>query len=640
MSIPNSINYRNVKPIGVPSKIKKVIFYPQNLYSEIKPNDLVRFHIKAPTFWDPYNTFIKLKVSFEDLPVGHIVQIDGSAHSFINEMIISAGTTELERISEYDVLASILNDCAYTSSARLGKQHEGLSSETLKTNHYPSYENSSQTTITTATSQLFGTFGYRPTIKNSGSTYWKETALANLSGAASTEDLGTCKNPVNLIRAGKSDAHMQRADENFISTKRKGHPGPYEPIRSLPYNIAAPNWATTGFGTTYFDTPRTIGPTVVFSNEYSVGCFEDTFSKHATEFVVKNGKVSNPEIVPRTSAEYCMPLLSGLMGILMPKDQYKLFPAFALDNLTIEFRINPHAVFTSGYQSGGVGALQYTSAQSTQMTRTFKIIEFELIVDLVQFDDSVTDLMRQQLSGDGIVISTHSWALGPLYNIASTAGVLGTWQVNMGFESLKSIFLTFLSNDYLTYSFCRKLYKYSRNITSIQTKIGLEYFPEQQLMGHGGNPYALTKNDENNWIYIYELHKLFGTLNDTLSGSIINRHNFCINERPYDITNMLAYCPVDSFKENNIDTAVGFPLIHENRMVGRGFYTINLSFNSDSTMLNGVNTIQNRPFDISLKADGINVNPLYDRPCTMMMLCNYDFVVQISSSGVRVLGRA
>lgn len=648
--IPSSINYRSIKPIGVPSRVKKVRFFPQNLYSDIKPNDIVRFHIKAPTFWDPYNCFVKLKVSFEDIHPTGCVQIDGSAHSFINELVISAGSTELERIQEYDVLASILNDVAYDSLGRLGKHHEGLSSEILPATNIANSLNATEIVIGGSASHAVGVHGFKPTLSNSAFTQNTSAGLGIIANY-STELFNQSKNPVNIgnfaATAAAVNSNIRRADTTFTFLKRKGHPGPYDAVREWPTaKAAAIDYYTTQ--NTNTRALNTIGPTHVFSNEYAAGCFEDSFSKGASEYVVKNGKVSNPEITARTTAEYCFPLLSGLLGILMPKDQYKLFPAFAVDNLTLEFRINPNAVFTSGYTDPPAADGVTRNLQSpfrpltlaTQLTRTFKIVEFELIVDLVQFDDNVTNLMRNQLSGEGLVIATHSWALGPLYNIPSTTGVLGTWQVNLGFESLKSIFLTFLSNDYMTYSFCRKLYKLSRNITSIQTKIGLEYFPDQPLEGHGGNPYALTKQDENNWIYLYELHKLFGTLNDTLSGTIINKHNFAINERPYDVTNTTAYLVDTAAAENNIDTAVGFPIIHENRMVGRSVYVLNYSFNSDSTMLNGINTIQNRPFDITIKSDGINTTPAKDRPCTMMMLCNYDFVVQISLSGIRVLGRA
>lgn len=702
MSVPASISYRNVKPVGIPSRVKKVAFTPHNVYNDIRPNDVVRFHIKAPTFWDPYNCYVKLKVDFSEMEEGVVQQIDSSAQSFISEMIVSAGNQEIERIQEYDVLAAMLMDVSYDNAGRLAKQHEGLSSEILPSNNF---------NITTRMDNAIiyshnpgpgsgmeintATHGFKPTLKPQGNLRLynqNESVIPDLSGT-NNKYLGALANPVNIIRSsavGQIDNSIQRADKTYMQSRRKGHPGPFLPIYEYPINVpySAEPAEHIIEGKDYWnmdihnpaepdaniDEFPTVGNINVFTKEFASGCFEDVFSKSDWEYMFKSGKVSTPIKEKRTHAEYIFPLLSGVLGILMPRDNYKLFPAFAVDNLTVEFRVNPHAVFTGGYINPppDIGQVVITPAKTTgtgenavtteavygpgivkasvhknlttQAKRTFKIIEFEIIADLVQFDESVTELMRQQLSGDGIVLASHSWSLGPLYNIKDTSSVLGTWSLNMGFESLKAIYLVFLSNDYMQYSFCRKNYRLSRNITSIQTKVGLEWFPDKPLEGHGGNPYVIGKGGENNWVFLYELWKTFGHMNDVFQHHIINRHNFAINERPYDVTNTEPYMLMfDSMKEHNIDTAMGYPLIHENRMVGRAIYVLNYTHNSDGgASLNGINTIQNRPFDIIIKTDTASdsVNRTKDRPCTMMSFCHYDFLIQITLGGVRVLGRA
>ena len=167
MSVPQSITYRNVKPIGIPSRIRKTTFYPHNIYSgSIKGGDTVKFHIKAPTFWDPYNCFVKLKVSFEDSEAGNVQQLDGSAHSFIKELVVSAGNQEIERIQEYDVLANMLMDNAHNNETRMNKHHEGLSSEVLPSNNFnmitqqdnaclPSYMNKDLATAAVGNMSMF-----------------------------------------------------------------------------------------------------------------------------------------------------------------------------------------------------------------------------------------------------------------------------------------------------------------------------------------------------------------------------------------------------------------------------------------------------------------------------------------------------
>lgn len=49
------------------------------------------------------------------------------------------------------------------------------------------------------------------------------------------------------------------------------------------------------------------------------------------------------------STRLLVPLLSGMMGHLIPQAAWKLIPAKALSNLLIEIRMNPYAFFSSGY---------------------------------------------------------------------------------------------------------------------------------------------------------------------------------------------------------------------------------------------------------------------------------------------------
>jgi len=77
-------------------------------------------------FWDPYSTYIKITVDTSDMDEVGTLQLDGSAHSFINQLLIYNKGTEIERVDEYDVLASILNDMHYSPELRSSKRHEGI----------------------------------------------------------------------------------------------------------------------------------------------------------------------------------------------------------------------------------------------------------------------------------------------------------------------------------------------------------------------------------------------------------------------------------------------------------------------------------------------------------------------------------
>ena len=55
-----------------------------------------------------------------------MLQLDGSAHSLIRTQIIKTGSTELERIEEYDVLADVLNDMHYSVEKRAVVRNQGV----------------------------------------------------------------------------------------------------------------------------------------------------------------------------------------------------------------------------------------------------------------------------------------------------------------------------------------------------------------------------------------------------------------------------------------------------------------------------------------------------------------------------------
>lgn len=46
----------------------------------------------------------------------------------------------------------------------------------------------------------------------------------------------------------------------------------------------------------------------------------------------------------------------------------------------------------------------------------------------------------------------------------------------------------FLTNDHLKYSFCRKQFRLSHNITTMQLKFDVNYYPPQPIQGNAGNP--------------------------------------------------------------------------------------------------------------------------------------------------------
>lgn len=321
----------------------------------------------------------------------------------------------------------------------------------------------------------------------------------------------------------------------------------------------------------------------------------------------------------------------------------------ALEDLIIEIRLSKHALFSSGFKEDGWSNPPTANFNTdnpfmktgvTQIGKSYRISKFELMTDIIMFDREIEQAVLTQLdSEDGIVLHSNSWYLGPQFLIANTQSVTGTWQINLGFESLKNIIFFFLSEDYKTKNFCRKQYRLSKNLTWLQLKIGIDYYPSLPIEGNAGS-IANTEGNGDNSEFLINTYKTFNKLHDVMSDNFINQVNFAVNERPYDVTKTGPFFNTSNDTLNNVDTACGLPGFFENQCVGKAVYGLNLEgLREDASMMSGINTIQNKPFEITLRSDPSTVSTVHDRPATMYVMCYYDFLIQLKSSGIRVLGR-
>ena len=56
-----------------------------------------------------------------------------------------------------------------------------------------------------------------------------------------------------------------------------------------------------------------------------------------------------PQKLPVARRTFKIPLLSAVMGMLIPPQQFVLLPIRAFNDLYLELTIDPYAMFTSGY---------------------------------------------------------------------------------------------------------------------------------------------------------------------------------------------------------------------------------------------------------------------------------------------------
>jgi|JI61114C2RNA_FD_contig_31_6681197_length_1247_multi_3_in_0_out_0_1 hypothetical protein len=61
-----------------------------------------------------------------------------------------------------------------------------------------------------------------------------------------------------------------------------------------------------------------------------------------------NGQIL-PQKVPIAQRTFKIPLISAVMGLLIPQNQFVLLPLRAINDLLIELTIDNYAMFTSGY---------------------------------------------------------------------------------------------------------------------------------------------------------------------------------------------------------------------------------------------------------------------------------------------------
>jgi hypothetical protein len=63
---------------------------------------------------------------------------------------------------------------------------------------------------------------------------------------------------------------------------------------------------------------------------------------------MRNGKIL-PQPIPVNRKWFRVPLLSAILGVLIPPDQFQLIPAASMKDIILQLSLNPYAFFTSGY---------------------------------------------------------------------------------------------------------------------------------------------------------------------------------------------------------------------------------------------------------------------------------------------------
>ena len=675
--IPKDLIFNSSKPLGYPTDLQLVKFSPQGISSANgwSMSDTIRIVINSKGFWDPYQTYVNIEVDTTlpntDPNYKCTWQVDSSAHSFIQQFRAWCNT-ELESIQQYDTLACTLNDIIYNQSERMARLNEGFGTGTTcftsipltpPTPFYPSLGGPQNTG---------STFGFLP--------HASGHLLGNLNANASGNLTPQVQSSLNFTANAGPNLFIDRVENEVNAWTQLGYQnwgytngGAQTLGANLGKNVT-PNTShidaiadvgtkdivTGGPGGNVLLSPMTCGFTKAFDNNLTSGLFEPRFTNQLRENSFVEGYSGNTSVA-RTRRQFSIPLLSGIFGLLMPRESFKLIPMEAFRDLIFEFTMSPYAMFTSGnndqFATGSVNIAQYT--------RFWRITKFEVCTEIVSFDQSVeTGILSALDSGEGILLHTQSWYLGTSQfinpsnvSLTITTKALPTQlEIKQGFESAKSILLVFIDNAYLNYTYCRKQFRLSQNVTSLYAKIGTRNYPHIPITGESGNIYTEADNKGNNSEFIINTFKAVGQLHDASNNSFINPMSFAINKRSYDYNGTLnggnplvgMYTNVATPVLINPWTAMGMPVFWENRLTGRAVYGIDLeAFNQDVSIINGVNTREERPFNLILDYDttattepntetcGYQVNP-----STALVFVMYDLLLKINRTNISVMGRS
>lgn len=577
--IPHTINYNIDPPVSIPHKQRHYRQLPASIPSgNVTGSEIIRFVIARDNiWWDPYSAYIRLRVTatFPSITTatGVVAQLDGSAYSFISSLVIRERDYELERIDNFDMIANIVNDMNAAPPARTARDYLG-GGGVMGPNLQPTLTSSTFQSSSAGVSTLF----YIP-----------------------RRDLGVITSNNGNAVALMLDAQGRYAPQ--LDTTPSGIDRNAQPTPNL--NIL--NTRNTPIASSQgFADP--------FPVNFSTTTYEPVFTGGNYIRNIKNGEVvvSNGE----NTHEFFIPLFSGLLGCIKPPSQYKLIPLKAFQNLVIELKMNKYALFSSSIVTGGL---------TNDTARAYKIDEIELNAEVLETDDRiVNDALEKLLQNNGINITGVSYFAGPKVSFTNNS-IPNTIELSTGFGSLKAVYLAFRdkASDQLPYA--RRNYRLSHNLTSLQMRIGAEYYPPQPITGAAGTSYSYPNNNE----FYHQLLRTFKKL--PISDSFaINPHNFAVNFR--QITS--GKYP-DQAITNNV--MLGFyQYFYENRCTGKAVFGIELnSANHDHGLLGGIDTRFMLPYQILLEND----NDSFIGETEACVFFYYDLLISVSYNSVNVKGK-
>lgn len=680
MNLGKMLNWNEPKPqVGKNIRKIKTRFQPTGWFSggaSAQPNQYLRFDFNTDGLWDPRSLYCYIELNTLGMPADCIYQLDNSAQSLIGQFISRVRGVELERVQEYDALAAMLYDLNIGITERDAKAMEGVGTNRT----------------TYQTMQTRASESHQPFEVSANVNYGSSNAFVNYLNTSVTPVTYSAPTPTNISNiisfsnvCGSFKPYigmkMYMSDSELVTNVSglKPYNNQSGGVLQLPFlmnYIDMYNCNDIEGHECYFNSQDTSnamlsnhGQAYLRVNDYghtrmtqtSVGTGEWWASTTIPKNTIKTGL---PCYETSAYGNFCIPLLSTLFGSVSTHG--KLLPMQAFQGLEFEFLLNPYAFFTGGNSTVACkhnGATSYnifpptttstydpsknlfasTSGSQIQPRTGWQITKFEIVVDVYYLDKPSEENYLNKLNNEGFMLDLKQWYLGPKVKYADGSSLNQTVQINNGFNSLCALAFYFQPADYELYPWCRKQKRISNNLTSIQLRIGNEYFPSLPIVGHAGNirPDYLSSTVKGNYSEFYiNTMQTFGKFYDMKDTTLLNASNFCTNHVGYNPTAFAT----GNLNANN-DVFLGSSLFFENNHVPRNIFALDLEkIDLTGNIRSGWDTTGTRPFDLLLNNDAspvtIQTGPItsetggvitnvitataFPRPVYLVIWCLYD----------------
>jgi len=608
---PTVLDYGRAKPLGYRALQKLTRFYP---ITALPNTDMIRFIVNSQGYWDPYSSYLRITVNMATYDAVPPPQ-PGFPPPGFNLPLGSSTQLDNSGSSLIQTLSFIQNGVEIERIDR----YEVLAG--ILNDMFYSREQRMQ-----RAHEGFGT-GLQET----------HTATQVQTGNNATTMWQICPDATPSLNAVKESYLYNTAQRSFgmpvIGCGACSSPNPSQESLTV---------STISTPSPFFD-----------------GCNEP--------ILWGNGTVQPPNNKMCYTYTFCIPIISGIFGVLVPADEIKYIPMQFFPNLEMNFRLNPYAFHSLNPASNN--------------GRNFQVTACELFVNIIHFAPEINASVAQLVKENGLMIHTCSYYYGPAQMIQANAN-METYPINMSFKSLRSIIWCFIPTTYRNYPYVREQRRKALNLQSAQVRIGGDTFPTFPIGNLGGT--TDSSSPDTNADFLVNTFKAFGRLHDTVNDSLVNSHSFCAGNtmtladyndncasfaagqewgtlvRGYQVDNSAGHQAsgnaVVNTTNNNalscswgtasgggtynvndyifIDKSVNNYLM--NQIVPRAVYGIDLdTITSDDSVISGINTLINKPFELLL--NGMNNTP---EACELNMFLYYDMVVMIDKDfTVKYLGR-